>query len=135
MSYVQRIAPLLLATAVGVASGMYIFDGPLKQYKQDTDGTFDPDRAAPHLPTASDSSPDVIAAAAAGSASVPAGEVRQKDMAQATKTAAAGLGGASGDSPIATAIWKQTTEALQEIRNKVAGDTAPKNGREEKNQV
>ncbi|KDN37947.1 hypothetical protein K437DRAFT_270721 [Tilletiaria anomala UBC 951] len=43
MSYSQqRLIPILLATFVGVASGVYIFDAPLKQYKSDTDGTFDP---------------------------------------------------------------------------------------------
>lgn len=129
MSYVQRIAPLLLATAVGVASGVYIFDGPLKQYKQDTQGTFDPDQAVPAI----NSSPDVLASTSSEDASTAIGNQRQA-MIHATQTAAAGAGGASGDSPIAKAIWKQTTEALQEIKNKATG-APPTSGKPETHQV
>jgi hypothetical protein len=49
MSASQRLVPLLLVAFVGVVSGVYIFDGPLKQYRSDTDGSFKPDKAVPHL--------------------------------------------------------------------------------------
>lgn len=42
MSLRQRMVPLMLATFVGVASGMYIFDPLLKQYAVDSRGTYDP---------------------------------------------------------------------------------------------
>ncbi len=50
MSVSRRLAPLMLVSIIGVTSGAYIFGPPLKQYRADTDGTFDPNKAVPHLP-------------------------------------------------------------------------------------
>ncbi|CAO1612633.1 unnamed protein product [Parajaminaea phylloscopi] len=46
MSASQRIIPLLAVSVVGVATGIYVFDPLLKQYAQDTGGTFRPKDAS-----------------------------------------------------------------------------------------
>ncbi|KAK0554454.1 hypothetical protein OC845_000715 [Tilletia horrida] len=43
MSYVQRIAPVFLASFVGVATGVYVFKPLLLQYRAETHGTWKPE--------------------------------------------------------------------------------------------
>lgn len=41
----QRVLPLATATVIGVTSGVYIFDPLIKQYRDETRGTFKPEVA------------------------------------------------------------------------------------------
>ncbi|GAB5592182.1 hypothetical protein Unana1_07082 [Umbelopsis nana] len=40
MSFLQRSVPILTATAIGVATGYYVFEPLLRQYERDTNGTW-----------------------------------------------------------------------------------------------
>jgi len=42
MSFAQRFIPPMLMVVAGVATGIYVFDPILKQYQEDTHGTFKP---------------------------------------------------------------------------------------------
>ncbi|KAE8232741.1 hypothetical protein CF326_g2230 [Tilletia indica] len=43
MSYTQRLVPVFVATFVGIATGAYVFQPLLDQYKVNTHGTFRPE--------------------------------------------------------------------------------------------
>ncbi|KAG2182918.1 hypothetical protein INT44_005899 [Umbelopsis vinacea] len=40
MSFLKRSIPILTATAIGVATGYYVFEPLLRQYERDTNGTW-----------------------------------------------------------------------------------------------
>ncbi|KAK0531167.1 hypothetical protein OC834_002130 [Tilletia horrida] len=44
MSYTQRLVPVFVASLVGVATGIYVFQPLLVQYKADTHGSFRPEQ-------------------------------------------------------------------------------------------
>lgn len=54
--YAQRYLPILIAGTLGIVSGSYIFDPILKQYKVDTNGSFQPEQL-PFQPNPTNSNP------------------------------------------------------------------------------
>ncbi|KAK0566092.1 hypothetical protein OC844_000904 [Tilletia horrida] len=73
MSYTQRLVPVFVASLVGVATGIYVFQPLLVQYKADTHGSFRPEQKdlkldAPASASAGGATNTAAAAAAAAAA-------------------------------------------------------------------
>lgn len=91
----QRIIPLLAAAALGMVSGAYIFDPILRQYAQDTNGTFRPEDASS---SSSSSGAGASSAVGAGGASASTGQGPAQSFTsagEAREPSSGGVGNAS----------------------------------------